>query len=381
MKIPIKHALQIVSDISEIVNQNINIMDNNGVIIASTDENRIGQFHFIAKKIIDEKLDEFFVSPEMETKFMKKGLNLSIYNNDTIIGVVGITGDYAQVSNYGQIVRRMTEILVLESDNKIKKEFEKKLRIRYLDELLRGKENLENLNFIEKGHDVGIDISIFRRVVAISIESENIYENERKLQEKLESANSLIEKTIKKYANSHIFVTTNKTFCLIAAKTNNKLDEFIQDIKLILGGLLINFKIGVDSLSKKDLDIRARYRYALKAWSACSVEDNIKFYDDINMELFLSDIKFETKEEYIHKIFKDSTKKEIKDWIALIELYFKHDGAITKMSQDMYIHKNTLQYKLKKLAEQTGYDVRILSQSAVLYMATCFYRDIEKYFN
>ena len=381
MKIPIKHALQIVSDISKIVNQNINIMDNNGVIIASTNENRIGNFHFVAKKIIDEKLDEFYVSPEMETEFMKKGLNLSIYNNDVIIGVVGITGDYAQVSKYGQIVRRMTEILVLESDNKIKKEFEKKLLNRYLDELLRGRENLDNLNFIEKGHDVGIDISIFRRVVSISIESENIYENERDIQEKLEVANSLIEKTIKKYPNSNIFTTTNKTFCLVAEKTNNKLDPFIQDINFILGGLNINFKIGIDSFSKMNLDIRTRYKYALKAWSACSAENNIKYYDDINMELFLSDIKFETKEEYIYKIFKNNTKKEIKDWIALIDLYFKHDGAITKMSEDMYVHKNTLQYKLKKLADQTGYDVRILSQSAVLFMAACFYKDIEKYFN
>ena len=51
-------AQDIVEEIGAIVKQNINMMDERGVIIASTDKDRIGHFHEAAKKIIDEELAE-----------------------------------------------------------------------------------------------------------------------------------------------------------------------------------------------------------------------------------------------------------------------------------------------------------------------------------
>jgi len=49
-----KNAQQIAVEISSIVKQHVNMMDENGYIIASTNPNRIGDFHAGAKKIIDE---------------------------------------------------------------------------------------------------------------------------------------------------------------------------------------------------------------------------------------------------------------------------------------------------------------------------------------
>ena len=43
----------------------------------------------------------------------------------------------------------------------------------------------------------------------------------------------------------------------------------------------------------------------------------------------------------------------------------------------LHIHKNTLTYKLKRLKELTGYDVRLVSQATVFYMAMLFFRDIK----
>ena len=43
----------------------------------------------------------------------------------------------------------------------------------------------------------------------------------------------------------------------------------------------------------------------------------------------------------------------------------------------MFIHKNTLQYRLKRLAETTGLDVRKPSNAPALYLAVLFYRDME----
>ena len=64
------------------------------------------------KKIIDQQLPELYIDPKDETLTTRTGINLPIRIDDTIVGVVGITGPYEQVFNYGQIVKKMTEILV-----------------------------------------------------------------------------------------------------------------------------------------------------------------------------------------------------------------------------------------------------------------------------
>ena len=43
----------------------------------------------------------------------------------------------------------------------------------------------------------------------------------------------------------------------------------------------------------------------------------------------------------------------------------------------MYIHKNTLQYRLKRLEELTGCYVRRPSQAPVFYMAVLFFKEVE----
>ena len=57
-------AMQIVDEISQLVKQNINLMDETGHIIASCDKSRIGDFHYGAYKIISENLEEYYIDED-----------------------------------------------------------------------------------------------------------------------------------------------------------------------------------------------------------------------------------------------------------------------------------------------------------------------------
>ena len=59
--------------------------------------------------------------------------------------------------------------------------------------------------------------------------------------------------------------------------------------------------------------------------------------------------------------------------MKMAETYFACEGSIIKMAEKLYIHKNTVQYKLKKMAEETGRDIRQPSDTAVYYMAWKFH--------
>ena len=54
------------------------------------------------------------------------------------------------------------------------------------------------------------------------------------------------------------------------------------------------------------------------------------------------------------------------------------ERSISKAAEQLYVHKNTMQYRLKRLAEVTGLDARKPSQAPSLYLAMLLYLDLSR---
>ena len=127
-------AQAIVEEIGEEIHEHVNMMDAEGVIIASTNSARIGQTHEGARRIITEGLPELYITGDMENETTRRGINLPLIVRGEIVGVVGITGEKERVVGYGKIVRRMTEIMVTDSIQKDKKRYDQRVRYRFIQE-------------------------------------------------------------------------------------------------------------------------------------------------------------------------------------------------------------------------------------------------------
>ncbi|HIU15255.1 MAG TPA: helix-turn-helix domain-containing protein, partial [Candidatus Ventricola intestinavium] len=56
----------------------------------------------------------------------------------------------------------------------------------------------------------------------------------------------------------------------------------------------------------------------------------------------------------------------------LILSLYRHNGSITKTASERFIHKNTVQYKLNRIAEMTGYNPRDWLNIPLFYLAILF---------
>lgn len=115
MRVSKELAQKIVNSMKEIILQDINFIDLEGIIIASTDSSRIGTYHD-AGKIVTETNTTIVVQSDEEYKGTRKGVNMPVSVNGKVIAAIGITGSVEQVLSYAQIIQKMTEILVLEED-------------------------------------------------------------------------------------------------------------------------------------------------------------------------------------------------------------------------------------------------------------------------
>ena len=71
----------------------------------------------------------------------------------------------------------------------------------------------------------------------------------------------------------------------------------------------------------------------------------------------------------MNHVFGDLSDKEIDDFQVVFDSYTRHNGSITHSADELFLHKNTLQNRLNKIARMTGYNPRDLSDYAVLSMA------------
>ena len=60
----------------------------------------------------------------------------------------------------------------------------------------------------------------------------------------------------------------------------------------------------------------------------------------------------------------------------MLETLYDLEGSITAAAEKLHMHKNTLQYKLRRIYERTGYDPRSIRWSSLSYIAIDFYREI-----
>ena len=103
MNISKQLARNIVKNLKDVLKQEINFIDTEGIIIASTDEERIRTLHEGAKSFWIRKRS--FISEDGQFKGTKRGINAPVYFEQHIIGIIGLTGG-KEVKKYAEILKK-----------------------------------------------------------------------------------------------------------------------------------------------------------------------------------------------------------------------------------------------------------------------------------
>lgn len=367
-------AQSIVEEIGREINEHINFMDQEGYIVASTDMARLGTLHTGARRIIEEKLPELYITEEMENPTTRLGINLPITIRGEIVGVVGITGEKERVAGYGNIVRRMTEIMVEDSRMKDHRKYDRRVRYRFMEEWIARSGAYYDRNFVERGIQIGIDIMRPRRAMVIHFARYSKLSATQEGQRKLEEMESAVRHYVDREGVLYLREPL-KQICLTAACDDESIRKLAEHIrKLLWDKYEERIIIGIDSVNGGSLHISQLCKEAERAAEA-GRQDEIVFYKDLYVELFLHDISDDVRAEYLEKLFPGVREEELDAYMKLIDVFFEEDGSLARMSDKLYMHKNTIQYKLKKMEALNGLDIRTPGGAAVYYMALQFYQN------
>lgn len=367
MDISTELAQTIVTDMKEIINQDINYINTDGVIIASTNLNRIGAFHGGGKKVKDTK-DNLIIRYDGEYKGARKGINLPLYFDNNIIGVIGITGEKNEVGKYGKIIKRMTELLIKDAYATTLKNKEKENQRMIIDELLFNDDNEKyDKGFLSRIKVFNIRDNVPRVVVISEILGGSYHVIEEK-----DKVLDLFENKIMNHTENLMMYNKNNIIMILQKVSRENLErifsEIVHTVQLEYG---LGMKFGIGTVEYELKKVRESYEKARVAlnWALSSEGKNINFYNHMDIELIVENVTKSAEFEFCNKILGNLKDKDISEYSEIIRLFEKFNGSIKQISDALFIHKNTLQYRVNRLYQKTGYDMRKYQDFVVLKMA------------
>ncbi len=396
MKITRELAQSIVDKTMKILGKNINIMDENGIIIGSGNKKRLNQFHEGAAKVIKERRP--LVIYPRDTGHLtgaKPGINLPIEYNNRVIGVVGITGDPDEVSPFGEIIK-MTVEMMLQQEFLLKEvHLEEQARENFIQDLVSGRIGNDPDLFVIRGQIVGYDVRIPRVAMVLNIyqfedtarESLATFKNQKEGEIYLQRLKNDVLKTLQRiFINNPqdiVAYTGGDRFVILKTiepdSKNDKIRDELFDIAkkirdIVSDRMRFRVAIGIGEHYKGIYGINRSYRDAVRALDVGTRLENAKgiyHINELGIYKILTEIKNSTQREIIERILYSSRNGEklTDTLISTLCAFFEHNLSIKETAEAIYIHRNTLLYRLKKIKEITGLDPKKFDDAVQLMMA------------
>jgi len=353
----------IVERVIGILGKNINIMNTGGIIIASGDETRIGSFHEIAAMAAAESREIIVASNQApEFQGVKPGVNLPINFNDEVIGVVGITGNPEDVAGYGKIIKELVELMVQDKQQKKLDLFQYRAVRDLIKELIKTSDpKPDEITYLEnRAALVGFDLKKERALLLADIVGFKDYIAKNNLSEVeiQEIKQSVIDyiasgsdsQDIVFNLNEDRFIVFKTSGCDIYDFCRNKHQRIFNRI-----GIRTIFSIG--STCSRVLDYHHAYVTAVDLLDIADKLGNIFILskDAFDVHLLMHRLPKEAKIDYVNQ-FESKLFNDKNSFMATVKVFFECGMDMKEAAAKLFVHKNTLIYRLNKFKELYNQD-------------------------
>lgn len=349
-----KTAQQIVDTVKEICGYNINFINSSGIIIASTDPARIGTFHEGGKHVIrtGEPLEVFENDAFHGTQ---KGLNLPVLHNGSPAAVIGISGSPEEVRPYARLAERITRLILREQELNAASQNMNEKKNFLIQSLVNGNPADPDylLRLMDEFH---MDPHTPKRIAVIHVLTGNSSNYISTMEPKIRRLCAQIPGCLSccRYPDDFLLLADARA-----------MDVGLEQLRTFACSENENIHIGIG----RSVDIwqaDASFSTAQMALNSLrGTENSFARFDDLTLELLLGSVSSETRREYLQK-----TVAALKpDDLSLLELYFSQDCSLSKTAEKLFLHKNTLQYRLNHIHHKCGLDPRTFRDAVVLYLA------------
>ncbi|WP_248795771.1 sugar diacid recognition domain-containing protein [Pseudomonas sp. MWU13-2105] len=349
-------AQDIVDRTMAILPYNVNVMDSQGLILGSGEPERINTRHEGAQLVLAN--GRVVVIDEQAAKCLKgvqPGINLPLMHDERLIGVLGITGEPEQLRTYAELVRMTAEMLVGQRHQQAEQQWRRQRCDDLLALLLSDQGDSPRL--IDEARQMGLKPQLPRIPYLFELDPG-------------QSAEALLAWLQSRYPDSWCVSgsTASLLWCRPATlilddqRLLEKLDSLGWKIARVavggpadgLQGLRRCYRrvgdllaYGRDVLPHSRLLPLNRYRLPVMLW---------RHRGDDALEELLKPLR---------KVLAKDSNGQL---LATLRSWCEHDGQSQACAEALGIHRNSLRYRMERIAEISGVDPLRLDGMLALYL-------------
>jgi carbohydrate diacid regulator len=369
-------AQEIVTRTMRIIPFNVNVMDASGVILASGNPSRIGELHAGALLALAKKLTvEIDGATAKNLHGAQPGVNLPLTVNGHICGAVGLSGTPDQVRQFGELVRLTAEMILEQATltNELQRDS------RYREAFV--------LNLIRYEPAAQAELEAWGRRLGINFERMQLA--------------FLLELHVEAADSDLALAEIGSLQTRIRASQPAALTATVGPGEMVLLDSYDGGKKGADALPQRRLQALAalmeqecKLPYTLAmgialqgiggvATSYQSAKTTARLgrarhplqksfsYYDLALPVLLSGLErgwqAEQLREPIARLENDKSKAILR---RTVDAWFAHNENSVATANALHIHRNTLDYRLRRIGELTGLDLGRSEDRLRLYVSS-----------
>lgn len=138
--------------------------------------------------------------------------------------------------------------------------------------------------------------------------------------------------------------------------------------------------IGYGRLAEELIGISKSYEQALQALEIGSIFEmrhSVMAYERLGVGRLVYELPRESGERFLEEVFSGKEGELEEEDLGTIERFLENNLNISETARQMYIHRNTLVYRLERVQKMTGLDVRRFEDAMKLRLALMIRTDLK----
>ncbi len=347
----IKLAEEIVHQTMMRLHHNINVINTDGVILASGDKDRVDSIHEgaiqVAKTGVPLLIEEDF---SKEFRNSRRGINLPIRFHEKIIGVIGITGNPNELGEIANLVQLTTEMIVHQVLTESKSEWQRKNGDFILKALING---------------VPVDSAFNERIrkLPFSLEAPFQLLLIKQLKEGSSSTFSLHLENMT-YKRQALFgqIQLNEYYLFLCGHAAKNAAKTVRQLTGLQA--LAPCRIGAGPKVHELEQLPYAFKGAKTALAFSNTQQPITQFEQVEIFTLFKERKSHEIEQFLTKI--DGLSGKLTETLAAL---FESNLQLNICAGKLGIHRHTLTYRLNKVHELTGYHPQNFEDAFILKLA------------
>ena len=328
----------------------INIMDQKGIIIASTEKHRIGDFHQGASEVLATGKPVRIKKEDLPRyPGTKEGYNMPIFLNDEIIGVVGIFGCEEEVQSIANLLR----VYVTQSFSQLQMTQKQNLEAELRNQLLRlllfgGKSQKEMITKLCGMLNLQLEFPL-RIILLYERAAER---NMKHLLDYPQFIQNLIWKNVLDRRRD-VFGIQNADYVILlgggeSPEMQKSLDKLLHEIE---AEDVWNAAVSSPCRNLEEISAGMREVSVLRNRKGGTIQ-NLEEHS-CRMQYLLGSMTVQegarTAARMLRRLKEQHGENQAEQLLQTAQVYYEYGGSVAKAAEKLNLHKNTLLYRMKQL--------------------------------